>query len=357
MNRPSLIAALIAAVAACGGGSSGPIVPEGQHYYYVANQVFVPTNNNQAREYGLDLDGNGTADNQLGMVLGTLSGMGFDIQGTIDKAILGGSIILLVDFQTKDFNNTSAAGLQVYLGTNPNPPACNTGEMVTCTGTPEVCTGCGHHLTGSAMFTVAPNSPMNAALAGKIVNGTFNGGPGDLTLQIALGGTDAITLDLIGARAKASSISATAIGTGTGASTSGGAILAGALTQDDLNNKVIPAIQTQLIPIIHRDCCGCTGVGVPTADCTAASPGGACPAAGTNPVCGCTSGSTGATILGLFDGDYTGDPGPKDCAVSVDEIKMNSLIQSLLAPDVTIEGKQALSLGIKVTTVGGQFTP
>ena len=65
--------------------------------------------------------------------------------------------------------------------------------------------------------------------------------------------------------------------------------------------------------------------------------------------CGCMSGSTGKTILNLFD------TMPKNCAVTVEEIKNNSLIQSLLAPDVTIDGKTALSLGIKATTVKGTF--
>ena len=66
------------------------------------------------------------------------------------------------------------------------------------------------------------------------------------------------------------------------------------------------------------------------------------------------SGTTGKTVLDLFDGDITGTT--KDCAVSIDEIKGNSLIQSLLAPDVTIDGKMALSLGIKVEAVHATYT-
>lgn len=47
----------------------------------------------------------------------------------------------------------------------------------------------------------------------------------------------------------------------------------------------------------------------------------------------------------------------RDCAVSVAEIEENSLIQSLLAPDVMVEGQQALSLGIKVEAAPATFTP
>lgn len=320
--RPALFAAvaLLPSLAACGGddGDSQP-TPEGEHYHYVANKVFVPTTNTQAREYGLDLNKDGTVDNQLGMVLSTLGSMGFDIQATIDKAVAEGNIILLADFQTKDFMNTTAAGIQVYLGDMEMPAACNSGE----TYNEMTKTGCGHHLAPGSSFSIAAGSPMNAALSGKTVNGTFNGGPGNLSLQIALGGTTAIQLDLIGARAKGSGMSADAIGTGT----SGGIIFGGAITKEDIDNKVIPAIQSQLGPIITRDC--------PTA--TMANN------------CTCMDNSTGKTILGLFDANH-------DCAVSVDEIKTNSLIVSLLSPDVTVNGKMALSLGIKATAVKATYT-
>jgi hypothetical protein len=326
----------VLSLAAC--SSNDKIIPEGMHTHYVANQVYVPTNSTQVHDYGLDLDGNGTIDNQLGSVLGTLVGYGFDIQSTINKAVAEGNIILLLDFQAKDFTNAAAAGLQVYLGSNPMPSACNGGEHYTCTmAMPPVCSGCQHHLDGNGMFMIDPMSPKNAALAGPVASGTFIGGPGNLTLQIALGGTDAITLNLIGARTKASGISATAIGMG-GANPSGGAILAGALTADDLNNKVLPAVHNQVAPIVVRDCCG-TGnmMGHTTCD-----PNG-------TPKCGCMDGTTGKTILNFFDTD-------NDCEVSLDEIKNSHLISSLLAPDVTINGQMALSLGIKVTAVKGTFS-
>jgi hypothetical protein len=318
---PSIRSFLLAAtlpltVVACGGGDDGgTIIPEGEHYQYVASKAYVPTNNNQARDYGLDLDGDKIVDNQLGMVLGTLAGMGFDIQGTIDEAVAEGSIILLADFQTKDFTNTTAAGMQILLGDNPMPQPCTDPQNPTLDT-------CSKHLTGTGSFSIAAGSPMNAAVTGKIVNGTFTGGPGRISLQIALGTTESIQLDLIGARAKASGITADAISS---------ISLAGALPEEDLNTTVIPAIQQQLVPAIAEDCTMLT-----------APPG-----------CGCAASSTGATILELFDGGLPGST--KDCMVSVDEIKGNSLIQSLLAPDVDIDGVPALSLGIKIEAKKATF--
>jgi hypothetical protein len=319
--RPLLLAAALVpmSLVACGGGDS-VITPVGTHYHYVVNKAFVPTNNNESREYGLDLNGDGTPDNQLGMVLGTLAGMGFDIQATIDTAVLSGSIILLADLQTSDatFMSNAATGLSVFLGSNPQPAACMTGEMVTCTtAKPAVCTMCGHQINPTGGMFDATTS-QNLALAGSIIGGTFSGGPGDLTIQIALGGTQAINLNLIGARAKASGMSTAGIT---------GLVLAGALSQDDINTKVIPAVVTQLAPTIARDC---TMLSSP-------------------PGCGCMDGSTGKTIIGLFDTNM-------DCMVTASEVMGNSLIMSLLAPDVTINGTKALSLGIKVTAEQATYT-
>jgi hypothetical protein len=312
---------------ACGGGDSQP-TPEGPHYAYVANKLFVPTNNNQAREYGLDLNNDKTVDNQLGMVLGTLAGQGFDVQGAIDGAIAEGSIILLVDFQTTSFSSAGGAGLAIKLGDMPMPAPCNTGEEYLCknaqgmecdTGTTGcTCSGCGRHLMpAGGTFTIAAGSPQNAAVAGKIVGGTFNGGPGDIRLEIALGGPDGIALDLIGARAKASGLSEGGMES---------VIVAGAITKSDLDTKVIPAIHAQITPIITDDC----------------------PMPGASD-CGCMAGSTGRTILNLFD------TMPKNCMVTIEEIVNNTLIQSLLAPDVKIDGMDALSLGIKAQATKGTF--
>lgn len=308
--RPILFSLAVssAALVGCGGGDDGVDPPSGPHYTYVASKAAVPTNNTQARDFGLDLNDDGQVDNQLGMVLGTLAGQGFEVQGAVDEAVLTGDIILLLDLQTPSFSSTTGAGLEVKLGATPTPAPCTN---------PDDITTCGKHLDGNGTFTIAAGSPPNAGVTGKIAGGVFTGGPGDISLQIALG-ADPIQLDLIGARAKATTISETGIGS---------VILAGALTQEDLDTKVIPAVHSQLEPLITRDCLDLA----------------------TPPDCGCGANSTGKTILGLFDTT------PKDCTVSIEEIKTNSLIQSLLAPDVTIDGVEALSLGIKVEATKATF--
>jgi hypothetical protein len=289
---------------ACGGEDT--ITPEGPHYTYVVSEASVPTNNVQATEFGLDLNGDKVVDNQLGAVLAALSAQNVDVQGAIKSAVDEGDIILLMDLQTSSFSSAGGAGLQVKLGDAPMPAPC----------TDTTDTVCRKHLDGNGSFAVSASSPADAAVTGKIVGGTFNGGPGNIAVQIALGGTDAVQLDLIGARAKASGMTEAGIDS---------VVVAGALTEADLNDQVIPAIHSQIVPLIMADCMDLTAP----------------------PTCGCPSGSTGATILTLLDTT------PKDCNVTVDEIRNNTLLKSLLAPDVTIDGQAALSLGLKVKAVKG----
>jgi hypothetical protein len=323
MNRLFFLCAALApmSLVACGGGGGGEevITPAGPHYQFVVNKAFVPSTADQVQEFGLDLGApktnkpDGSVDNALGTTLSTLALMHFPVQTGIDTAVNDGSIILLTDFQTESFDSSNAAGVRVLLGANPTPAPCTD---------PADETTCGQHIKGTGSFTISTSSPTDAALAGKISGGTFNGGPGDVTLQIALGGTMPISLALNNARAQISGISETGIMS---------ALIGGAVTQDDINGQVIPAVQAQLPPLIARDC--------PTA---------------TAPDCTCTagSGSTGATILSLLDANH-------DCMVTVPEIQMNSLIKSLLGPDVCIEGScdkpDALSIGIKVTAVKATF--
>lgn len=286
---------------------SGDPGPEGPEHPYVISEVTVPATTPQATEIGLDLNGDKTVDNQLGMILATLATAGFKVQDALTGAISKGDILLLASIQAKDFSS-SGAGLRVFIGdTAAVTPA-------PCTGTTD--TVCRHHLDGTGAFKIAASSPTDAAVEGSIKGGTFTGGPGDILLKIALGSSNGIQLSLIGARAKATGMSENGVDS---------IVIGGALTQEDLNNQVIPEIFNQLGPII-------------TSDCT-----------GTGADCGCKNPSTGKTVLGLFDSM------PKDCKLTVNEIQESALLKTLLAPDVTIDGKMALSVGVKAKAVKATF--
>lgn len=367
--RSILLAAAAAAllapmslVTACGGSSSGDdggdaggqVTPTGTHTQFVVNSVKIPTSSTEATgAFGLDVGAaltdkpDGAVDNQLGSVLAALGGMGFDVQTTLNTAVNQGKIILLADFQAENFTSTATAGLKILLGANPMPAPCaGSGD-----------TTCGKQFV-NGKFDIAADSPTSALVAGPIVNGTFTGGPGNIQLQLALGGTTPVNLALHNARAKTSGVTASGLST---------TIIAGALSKSDLDTMVIPAIQAQLGPLIARDCpyataannCACNQCQAPAGGTAAQI--AACIMHGNAPSCqgdtanGCVfdDATTGKTVLGLFD------KAPKDCMVSVDEVLNNQLIKSLLQPDVctmaTCTAADGLSLGIQVTAVPATF--
>ena len=280
---------------------------QGNHAHYVVDRVMVPTTNNQAMMYGLDLDNNGSVDNLIGQDLATIAGMGANVQGGVDTAVNTGQILMLADIQTTAFDNASDAGFTLYAGTNPMPMPCSSPSDTTCR----------HHLDGTGTFDVAA-MPRDPALSGSFVSGTYTGGPGHLPIQISVEGAN-LSLDLIGARVKVMATSTNITS----------AILAGGVTVTDRDTKIYPALSTAFNAQIATDCTALT------------SP----------PGCGCASGSNGATLISLFD------KSPADCNISVDEIKNNSLVQLLFAPDVMLEGQQCLSVGVSVTAVPATFTP
>jgi hypothetical protein len=280
----------------------------GNHARYVVDKVTVPTTSALAHMNGLDINGDGTVDNKLGSVLATFTTMGFNPQPAVDDAVSRGQILMLADLQTSDFMTATAAGFTLYIGENPQPAPCSSGTDTVCR----------HHLQGNGMFDAAA-TPRDPAIVGDIASGTLltTTTGGKLPVQVSFGGPP-LTLELVGARAK---VSATATHMTAG-------IIAGAVTMTDLNASVFPALQGVLMTAV-------------TANCTNLS---------SPPTCGCATGSQGAILIGLFDTNH-------DCMISTQELTSNSLVQALFAPDVTIDGQQAISVGLGFTAVKATFTP
>ncbi|MGE0549963.1 MAG: hypothetical protein AB7O24_24395 [Kofleriaceae bacterium] len=320
--RPLLFvaAALPMSLIACGGGGGEEeIIPEGEHYHYVMDHLSVPTSPTQANEMGLDLGSktsnklDKTIDNKLGEGLASLHTISmFNLQEPIDTAINKGEIVLLMDYQTKDFTNAAASGMQVYLGDTPNPAPCADANDMTC----------GLHLKGTGMFGISADSPTEAKVAGKVVNGTFSGGPGDISIPLSIAGNP-IVFNLANARVKLTGVTPDGITEG---------ILAGLVKEEDLP-ALFPAVQAEVKPYVMADC---TLEGGPEANC------------------GCTDNSTGKLILDFLDTN------PKDCDVSLVEISDNPTIKSILSPDVCIESScdkpDGISIGVRVTAKKATYT-
>jgi len=308
--------ALPLSFAACGSSNNNndsPIIPEGPHYGFVVSQASIPTTNQQ---FALDLGSktsskpDGTIDNALGGVLGTLKRLNFDVQGTVTKAVDQGTILLLIDLQTEDLKNSSAAGFSVKFGAMPQPPACNPagGDTV-----------CRRHLDGQGSFQIATDSPTDSGVAGKIVNGAFTGGPGAVTLQIAIGSTVPINLNLVHARVQ---------GTIDATNSTLTATIGGLVTQTELNTQIGPALQQQVLAIF-------------SAQCTAGA------------TCDCPADSQAALLLGL------GIEPDNSCMVTVDQVLNSPAVKTELQPDScsmdSCTTPDSISLGVQVQAVKAAF--
>ncbi len=279
--------------------------PVGTHRNMIASELLVPTTNDQARDYGLDLDGDGMFDNQLGQVFASLSSMGFDMASATIRAVDRGDILLLLDLQASDVTTAANAGFTTRLGATPSPTPCaDAGDPV-----------CRRHLAGTGTFTIAAGSPMPAPLPGVIAGGTSDAGPGELLLSLHVGGNAPSVLPLIGARVRLPVTTAT-VTNGT---------IAGALRMTDVRDKILMPQHAQTVASQIADCGSAT----------------AC-------ANDCPAGSTGKTVMNLFDTNM-------DCVISFAEYEGSGLIMSLYAPDVVIDGQQALSVGVRVSAVGASF--
>jgi hypothetical protein len=246
-------------------------------------------------------------ENAIGTLLATLHKLGMlDIQTPITQSVDRGDLLLLIDVQADSLTSFDAAGFRVLYGATPAPLPCASGTDTTCR----------QHLQGTGTFTIAPGSPTDAVVAGKISGSAFTGGPGDLAIKIALAGAT-LDLTLIHARVQAGGISDAGIMTAT---------LGGLVLQSDLVSKIGPALTSSLNTTLMQDCTHAAGG------------------------CQCTT-DNARTLLGF---DTNGD-----CALSMDELFGNLLVAPTLKPDTcsmdTCSTPDSLSMAIQVQAVKASF--
>ena len=241
-------------------------MPAGEHYSYAIDHLFIPRNTSDARMYGIDLDGNGTVDNELGMIFGTTESMDIPSADPTLTAIGDGQLAITLDVQTPDFTTTDSAVVEV-------------------------------------------STMPGYALAGVASDGTFDFGPGELTLSFAFVDPSLIIhLPLLDARVVFDGASDAAIASG---------VLAGGATQQAIADDVFPVVQQGFALLVARDC------GHPI-----------------QAQCGCYPTTGGAAVIGEFDNS------PADCSISLDEIVNDDFIKAIFAPDITYGSDQLVSAGI-----------
>lgn len=293
------------------GPPDAPLVdaPTGPDFHYVVSEVDLPQNAAEAMQLGLDIDNkpNDGIDNQLGMVLGSISALApdLDVQGNTDTAVDRGETIVVV--QLRGMIAGGGLGMRTFEGANPVPAACNgPGDTV-----------CGRHLAGTASFDLG-TAATTVPIGGVVITNIFRGDGGTVVMPVSMGGAPVwVTLRM--AKAELTNLSPTSFQGKIG----------GAVTMQDLNTQVIPAMAVSMRASFDQDC----DVG------------------GTPPNCGCAPSSTGETLRGLFDRS------PSDCQISDAEVQ--SVVSGFLTPDIdmNLDGvNDALSLGLGIRGVTGSFT-
>ncbi len=301
-----------------GGGGIDDVDPAGSHTQYVVDELIVPENATQSANVAQDLDGDGIEDNALGGLLGALGATaGLDLQTSVDEQLEAASFILLASIKATGLINANNVGTFVFFGENPMPAACTD---------PLDQTTCGKHLDGNATFEIAANSPSDALMVGTLAGGSLTAGPGTVSIELPLG-DQAIQLDLIAAHIDVT-VTADTLTSGK---------LGGAITAEDVDNKLMPAVQSLIADLITENC---TPVGED---------------------CGCEAGSSGLQVLDFFDTN-------NDCMVPLEELNANSLIDATIRnPDLDLldatgafnpnsDGvNDSLSIGVGFSAVGATF--
>lgn len=109
MRRLGLLA--LAACSSHGGDVVGPFT--GPVHRYVVDTMTLPVTSDQAHELGDDLDGDGTINNQLGVVFSALTSTG-DATTHIPDMIASGALASSVEIQANDLDNDESVGVKYY---------------------------------------------------------------------------------------------------------------------------------------------------------------------------------------------------------------------------------------------------
>lgn len=290
------------------------LMPVGDHHAFVLDSITLPTDDAEADQLGLDLDGDGVVDNKLGGIVSLLAAGGADINAIVTAQIDQGELIHLADLQASALDDATASAMYVWKGANPSPPPC----------LDDFDTLCRRHLDGTGVFDVTTAMPGDALIVGAVTAGHFSGGSGIIVLEVPLLISETpLVLKLIGARAEVD-VSTTGLTAGK---------LAGAVPDAYIQSDVLPQLHQLLGVVVAEDCFG------------------------TAPNC-CIVDSDGEQAVGLFDADDS-------CTISLMELQDNALLDALLAPNVDLLDEEGLSgsdgvvesvsLGIGFTAVGAVY--
>jgi hypothetical protein len=283
-----------------------PAPVEGPHYSFVVSDVRVSATAKEAITIGgLDLNGDGKVDNELGRMFGILSTYDFNVQPTLTELARTGRSLLAVDVQTPNLANAQRTGVQLLTGISALPSPCSGATDASC----------GHHLDGNGTIVVnAPTKTMYST--GFTVDGSMHTTGGLIPVRLAFDATNFIDLNLHDAHLQIDHIDATGA---TG-------LWAGGISVTDKDTILIPQLAANLQRIATAAHCEWTANTVTCSDSPRAQ-----------------------DLLFYLDFNH-------DLMISEDEVRKHFINKVLLSPDVSIDNVEYISFGFSVTLVPATLT-
>lgn len=197
----------------------------GVNYYFVTDKLLVPTTQEQAKAFALNVDEDAqeSPDNLFGKFLSllTTAAPSLDMQLTLDQAVNDGQLVLLHAVKTNDVLNDPSASWIILQGQQKQPKP---------------------NFDNNDKFSLDSSAPLNLPIVGSLTNGHFTGGPGAARVQIFLLG-QLVKVDLIGVRLEAE-FSADGCVNGK---------IGGGITDEEFHSSLLPAIADGLNQVITAD--------------------------------------------------------------------------------------------------------
>jgi hypothetical protein len=289
---------------------------EGTAYDYIVSEVYYPTNATEARNIGVDIDGDSDIDNKLGQIMSLIPA---DQNPNVTMAghIQAGRYIMLGKLLVSAWPTDPDIAAQIFAGdTDPthDDPADN--------------------LTGSGHVLIDPLARRDLYLCGALNNGYLDAGPGNLEIPFwfPLGGATTVMLMPL---EKAQLVSE-------GTVTQNGwtnMMLGGGINQTTMDNVFLPGMAAGFSAEIVSDPNGSTWEFVrDSIDC-------ACD----NTISGCANVVNGQGDCACWiPPDDPADP------VTATELRCNALMATALRPDVDTDADQIpdlLSIGMRLQAI------
>ncbi|MBU1534173.1 hypothetical protein KKF84_02570 [Myxococcota bacterium] len=269
----------------------------GAPYNYAISEIYMPVASTEG--IGVDLDGDDFIDNKLANLIQSLLSISpdFDMNGPLADSLAKGTTAILMRMWVDTFTTPGDGNV-----------SCTIYEGSYTGSTPETM------FDGSDHFAIDPSGTNTPTLCGRLYGaGVTELGPGTVTVNIPISETDSISLDLVHAQIKGIS-SATSLSD---------FVIAGAVDPAKLRDEILPAFVDDINNAITDD------------------PEGS------------------QDILNSFDNNCSAEiPGCEsltDCVadgiISLKELQCNETVNIILTPDVTLDGHDYVSLGVRIQGV------